>query len=353
MKTSLSIGVVFGWLTAVACGYPVIPAIPTDQLMAAPVMVIGQMEGPPAKTGRGVMADPRGGKGEIAADVYELGIEVEQTIKGAPPHEIKVVGLMTPVERIEGPSSGNEEYRQFPSGNRSVFFLAPGTNAAVYVPVSHREFAIEIERDSGGTTASPVETLRAIAKANVETANYPLAVRWAAFLGGLHDDSPYWTQKTLDARILIRATAYDTLVQNFPGTPGLRAEVIQCLSAANPPGNDSDVWMAGIQLITPLSKLFDQAPPRADEIRSLLGSHHPFVLRKALSLVRDASDLQLLAAVENLLATSQDRDIQYECIKTLYGLSGDPHLIAYPTFLAKPDQYINQWRDWRPAHKNL
>lgn len=235
-----------------------------------------------------------------------------------------------------------------PPGYQCVLFLSHDKKTFEYAPVSQEEFAIQLERDPSEKAGSTLDRLRAIAIANVEATNYGLAVRWARFLRDLHDDAhndfSYWTNKTQDARILIRATAYEALLNNFPLTPGLRAEVIKCLSEANPTNVDQDVWSADQQMITSLSKLFHNEPPKAEEIQSLLDSGDEEVNKMALSLIRSKKDLSMAANVVHLMTGTKNREVQYNCIKTLYVLADNPFVIGYPHFLEHPDDYIKEWK---------
>jgi hypothetical protein len=166
----------------------------------------------------------------------------------------------------------------------------------------------------------------------------------------LHDDQPYWTNQTRDVRIGIKAIAYKTLIQNFPETPGLRADLIRYCHDASPTSMDSDagdasssVGGADSDIINSLLKLFHKDWPNAGELRSLLGSRDAGVNEMALDLIRYKGDASMMADVAHLLTTSQDRRIQYLCISTLCDLSCDRFDVAYTTFMAHPDDYVKDW----------
>jgi len=346
MKKQLLLVFVFGWFATAVFAYPMIGGIQTDQLLKASVIVIGQIDGM-TNTGNGVITNTMRGHGDIPANVLEIGVTVDQVIKGASQTKIQVGGLLIPVDMDSMMGLGYAYDNQIPSSSPKkhyVFFISQGKEASEYVPAFPKEFAVEIERIPNETTNSPVEMLRAIAKANVDGSNYMLTVRWAGFLSGLRDDFSYWTNKTQDARILIRSTAYATLVQDFPQTPGLRADLVKCLSNPIPSVEDSDVWMANYSFIASLSKLFEKDPPKAGEIKSLLGSGDRNVDEMALSLVRDGNDKQMVTDVVHLMTTTKNRDVQYYCIQTLSILSGNQHYISQPTFLEQPDYYIQEWQ---------
>ncbi len=333
----------FGLFATTVCGYPNIQGIQTDKLLSASVIVIGQIDWM-TNAGNSVILDTVRGHGNIPAVLLKIGVTVNQQIKGVTGTKIQVGGFLTPADNI---NFGYLSLGQIPnpaSIYRNVFFLSPGKDVSEYVPAFPKEFAIEIQCIPNEEANSPMEMLRSIAKANVEDTNYALAVRWAEFLSGLHDDFSYWTNKTQDARILIRSTAYATLVQDFPQTPGLRANLVKCLSNPIPSIEDSDVWMANYSFIASLSKLFEKDPPKAFEIKSLLGSGDRNVDEMALTLVRGGNDKQMAADVVHLMTTSKNRDVQYYCIQTLSILSGDQNYISQPTFLQQPDLYIQEWQ---------
>lgn len=336
---------VFGCLNTVVYGYPMICGIQTDQLMSSTVIVIGQIDGM-TNGGNSVIKSVIRGHADIPANVFEIGLKVERVIKGSSQTKIEVGGLLIPVNIDSiGFSYAAENQIPNPSPNiHYVFFLSQGNGVPQYVPASPKEFAIEIERGSNEQASSPVEILRAIAKSNVNGANYVLAVRWAGFLSGLHDDFSYWTNKTHDARILIRSTAYATLVQDFPQTPGLRADLVKCLSDPVVPDDDSDVWMADYSFISSLSKLSEHGPLTVEEIRSLLGSGNRNVTEMVLKLIRSKKDVSMSADVVNLMTKSKNRDVQYYCVQTLYRLAGNPFCITQQMFLQHPDDYIKEWK---------
>jgi hypothetical protein len=343
MKKQLLLTFLFGWFTAAVYGYPMIGGIQTDQLLKASVIVIGQIDGM-TNVGNSVIKDTIRRHGDIPANVLEIDVNLGQAIKGTLQTKIKVGGLLMPVD-ID--SFGYVCDNQIPNPSpekRYVFFLSQGKNDSEYVPVSPKEFAVEIEHGSSEKATSPLEALRAIAKANVDGSNYVLAVRWAEFLSGLHDDFSYWTNKTHDPQILIRSTAYATLVQDFPQTPGLRSDLVKCLSDPVIPNDDSDVWMADYSFISSLSKLSAHDPLTGEEIRSLLGSGNRNVTEMALTLIRRKKDVSMAADVVHLMTTSKNRDVQYFCIQTLYRLADNPFCIMQQTFLEHPDDYIKEWK---------
>lgn len=318
-------------------------SVSTDQLLKAQVILEGFVDSY-TNTGQAVITDTDEQRGDrkINCNTYNISITVDKVINGSIQTNIIVGGLFAPID-IQRDGYILLRHQHPILKKRLLFFLSYIKEDNEYLPVSQNEFALEIEQYPK-INGSAGEMLRAIAKANVEATNYTLAVRWARFLSGLHDDFLYWTNKTQDSRILIKAAAYETLVQDFPQTPGLRADVIKCLSDSNPPEEDTDVQIAHMQLISSISKLFDNEPPKVEEIQSLLASGDKNVNETALTLIRRKKDTSLMADVVRLMTTSKNRDVQYDCIKTLYVLTKNPHLIMYQTFLKQPDDYIKQWQ---------
>lgn len=344
MKKQFLLVFVFGWFaSANTYGYPMICGIQTDQLLNAPVIVIGQIDWM-TNAGIGVIKDTIRGHGNVPANIIRIGVNVEQVIKGVSQTNIQVGELLMPADFINFSYLYSDQIPNPASKLPNVFFISPSKNASKYIPTFPKEFAIEIEHRPKKETNSPVEMLRAIAKANVDGSNYVLAVRWAGFLSGLHDDFLYWTNKTQEARALIRSTAYSTLVQDFPQTPGLRTNLVKCLSVQTPVVEDSDVSVADYSLISSLQKFFEKDPPKAEELRSLLISGDKNVNEMALKWIRGKKNLTAMENVAHLMATSKDRDVQYECIKTLSVLVEYPHLISYPKFMTHPDQYLEEWQ---------
>jgi hypothetical protein len=227
-----------------------------------------------------------------------------------------------------------------------VLFLSYDKKTSEYAPVSQEEFAIQLDRDSSEKEGAPMERLRSIAMANVEATNYNLAVRWSKFLRDLYDDAhndfSYWTNKTHDARFLIRVNAYEALIQNRPQTPGLRADVVKCLSDEAP--LKGDIRLGHIELIDCLPKLFGKTGPRVDEIQGLLASNDETVNEIALTFIRRKKDVSMATDVVHLMTTSKNRDVQYYCIQTLYRLASNPFCITQQMFLQHPDDFIKEWQ---------
>jgi hypothetical protein len=225
-------------------------------------------------------------------------------------------------------------------------FLSYDKKTSEYAPVSQEEFAIQLDRDSSEKEGAPMERLRSIAMANVEATNYNLAVRWSKFLRDLYDDAhndfSYWTNKTHDARFLIRVNAYEALIQNRPQTPGLRADVVKCLSDEAP--LKGDIRLGHIELIDCLPKLFGKTGPRVDEIQGLLASNDETVNEIALTFIRRKKDVSMATDVVHLMTTSKNRDVQYYCIQTLYRLASNPFCITQQMFLQHPDDFIKEWQ---------
>jgi hypothetical protein len=339
MTNQLLLIILFGWSSSAVYGYVVNDypdeGVLASQLISAPIIEIGHVDSyHSSKT-----PDTNG------LFSYVGQISVSEMIKGGSEKKHSL-NMWLDLSSGYGPHHGTDWAAIPHSGEECVFFLSYDKKSGEYTPISQETFAIQLEHESGEELSSPLERLRAIAATNVEATNYFVAIMWARFLRDLHDDAhndfSYWTNKTHDARFLIRVTAYEALIQNDSKTPGLRADVVKCLSDEAPLKND--VYLGHRELIEYLPKIFGETGPRNDEIQGLLASNDESVNEIALRFIRRKGDVSMAADVVHLMTKSKNRDVQYYCVQTLYRLAGNPFCITQQMFLQHPDDYIKEWK---------
>jgi hypothetical protein len=338
------------FLTSTAFGFPEIIATSSRRLIESQCVFVGKVTSQ-SITGLETITDNdfRRGKHNVEVHILKATIEVEKTVKGADRNEIVIDGLIMPVDFV------NNGYvalkHQLLVTNRNyVFFLSPSSRAFEFTPSSEIEFAVQIEQIPSHVTGSPEEILSYIAKVNVEATNYALAIRWARFLSEFNEDFAFWTTKTHDKRIMIRATAYETLLKSNQKFKEIRLDLIKCLSDPTSPEDDSDVQTAHLLLIPALLKLFVNEAPTVVELKALLASGDKNVLKAVLNYLGNQKNFSTAKDVVQLMSTSKDRDVQYACLKVISAFSGDQHLIAYPTFLNEPERHV---QDYEKVYQGL
>jgi hypothetical protein len=276
----------------------------------------------------------------MEVNVAKTTINVLQVVNGEPIKTVQITNMISSSSSVDSVKLQNLELNK-----TYVFFLTKLTETE-FDPISPYQFALplEISPKTINTSNSVKESLRDFGKENVAATNNSISETWARFLRGLYDnneDLTFWTNKINDNRIFIRAIALVTLAENAPQTPGLYSEVVKFLDSAK---TDIDIFLIQRQIFQLLPKLASRDEPSVVDLQNWIGGKSEQFKEAALECIQKTRDVRLMADVVQLMTRSKDRNVQYDCIKTLYVLTENPHLISYPMFLKQPDDYIKEWQ---------
>lgn len=338
--------IIFGVWAIVQCGciltfaMPVNPKeseIQPDKLLQSSFILVGRLDSI-RESGKTVF-DRYGLGTPIDVAVHEASIKVLQILQGEPSANIRITNIFSSVNPDE-----NVGLQALEKNTNYVFFLSGNPNGTDFAPISPYKFALKTITPGANNSAAPKslkESLAVIAKENIAVINNPAAESWAQYLQGQYDsnrDLAFWTNAATDPRIAIRGIALVILSEKAPNTPQLYSAVIKFIEAGDGKFTDLD------RLCSFLPKLAGKSGFSAEQINAWLGGKSKRLNNVALKWIQNKKEESAMAEVAHLMTSSQDRDIQYECIRTLCDLTGDIHLIAYPIFMQQPDKYVAEWQ---------
>jgi hypothetical protein len=273
----------------------------------------------------------------LAVHVSVASINVLQVLKG---EQIEMVQIG---KILNSTNSEDDVKLQGLELNKSYVLFLKKSADMEFVPISPYQFAIELEilPQPISSNSATEEVLHHIARDNVAATNSSIAESWGQFLQGLYhkDDLVFWTNRINDNRIAIRTIAIETLVENAPKTPSLYLEVMKLLDGGTVFYNP----IVRHHLLELVPKMATTNEPSMVDLESWISKSEEFQ-KLALGCIQETKNVRLIPDVVYLMTTSKDRDIQYDCIKTLAAITGDIHLISQPNFLKQPDLYIQEWQ---------
>jgi len=304
-----------------------------SQLLASPQIVLGKVTAID-ETGSNVVQ--RGGAA-IDVSVYRALIDVSHVLRGEVPKQLRISNLKSP----SNPANyyGHQILGQ---GRMYVFFLKNQHDLVDYDPVSPIEFALEIEKSPAAFPPDAVESLRKIARENSTANNRFLARDWLKRLEVLEGgaiDLAFWDSKTKDSQVSVRGIALSTLAKNAPQRPGLYTDVLKFLADTAQQSDQGDTREQLCQLLPLLTK---GGKPTANDLTNWLSSANKQVKETALQQVRATRNATLVPDIVAQMTKSEDRDFQYQCIKTLFALD-HRNLISIDKFMESPAKYIQEW----------
>jgi hypothetical protein len=304
----------------------------TSALLKAPIIVLGRITSL-EQTGRVTVQQATpvavSSCGAFLSDVTPIRGQVETTVH--------IGGILRAVNPWE-----DQGWQRLESNKTYVVFLQRGSADGLIVPISVFQFALEVERIPKAIPEDASQSLRAIAKENILTAtNRFVVIGWTDFLMSMFDpvaDTAFWTSKLADPNLAMRGKALLALAENTPTLAGVYSNVLSFLheTATNP---------APLGVRHRLAELLPaMAEVNSGNLKQWIGNDAREVKQTALKAIRETRDASLATGVVDEMMKTNDRELQYDCIKTLCSLNGG-RLIAYPEFIKRPDAYIQEWQN--------
>lgn len=332
--------VITSLLGAVLVG-SVLASLPVERthsadLIRAPLIVVGKIE-----TLAPERVDILSGEAPIRVTILRSSIVVQDVLKGASPGSvISLGGLVKPV------NPNTYLRRQLVDVDRLyVFFLFPEDAQDLFHPIDPTEFAIEIEHlpTSQPEGMSTRERLRSIAKLNIDSAGESVAERWFEFLGEQFDsalDSRFCLDRTDDPRMRIRGSALAVLCEQNPGAPSLYPKALGFLRETS---TVEDLWPWRRRISQSVAATLGEPGVTADRIREWLESDVRELQEVALRIVSETREASVSGDIVSLLIRTENRHIQYDCIKALSRIR-DRIGPSYKEFMEAPNRILDEWR---------
>jgi hypothetical protein len=308
-----------------------------EKLLQASVVLVGRLDS--IKENGNAVFDRYGLGTPIDVVTHEASIKVLLTLNEESPQNIRITNILSALNPAESIGlQGLEKNTSY------VFFLSGNPKGTDFAPISPYRFALKTVTTNVNTPVdgSLKESLAMIAKENIAVVNNPEAESWARLLQMLYDsnrDWAFWTNAANDLRMSIRGIALVTLSENVPQTSQLYSCAMKFIES------EGGSFGPGARLCRLLPKLVGKDGPPVDEIKKWLNSKSKDINIMALEWISKKNEVAVMTEVVHLMTSSNDRDIQYACIKTLFDLTDNPHAISYPTFLKQPDDYIKEWKE--------
>ncbi len=257
-------------------------------------------------------------------------------------------------------------------GDVYVFFLTNTDKKHEFDPINHVEFALEIKKIPEKKTGSVKQTLRHIAKLNIDSDSYYndlLAQRWFVYLGEQFEpgkDIDFLLDKANHPRLRIGTLALTVLGENSPRTPSLYSKTIKFIkdTSKNKDFDNSFHY----DLIQCLPAMCGRKGPTRKHLKEWLKIDFNEKIQKkrknsaeriqdmALEIIIKRRDKAMIDDVTELMLRSKNRDIQYKCTHALSFLLTSlfkkrKKYTSRPNFMKNPEHHVNEWKKLRDEYR--
>jgi hypothetical protein len=281
-------------------------------------------------------------------EVSDAVISVAHRIKGElADKKITLKSLLKPVSMAEV-----VDYQALEVGKTYVFFLMPVREEKNdFFPYLNKEFAIPVRHLPDVAKGQEVtHFLRAIAKANLTKDDDSIAYRWLCFLADIYlPEQDFEIIKSIadDSRTNMRGAALTILCEFHPKYESLYEKALKYIKEST---DNQGMGIFHFEISRSLPNIIGKENFTNETLREWLTARAFHLQRIGLEIIIQRQDKSFAKEVTVLLATSRNRDLQYECIRALSALT-EKKLTPYSQFMAKPDETVKEWLSTSPDPK--
>ena len=308
-------------------------------LLEAPAVFVGQVE----------VLHHRGKEilrlaGPTQVEVLDASITIRQVIRGKNPGKAILVRRLL---KASNPHNDTVVRRQIPQARKTyLFFLSPGKADNEFDPINPTEFAFETGElpTYEAKHDSTEDTLRRLAKKNIDSAREGLAARWFGILSEVYEekeDLQFLLDKARDPRPYIQGNALAVLCEHSPNHPSLYTKAVRFVKNSSKVGN---LFSFRRRISKCLPRVLGHDRVTKQVLLDWMSSGVPELSRVGFGIAETRRDRTMADGVVKLMLATKDRMLQYSCIRALSATWRDNRrLPAVPTFLESPDNYVRKW----------